>query len=173
MSPPQHWVEDSEDRLLAEGLAGRCSRLALRGCPSRQRAVVMLRDVDGLSSEEVCEVLEISEANQRVLLHRGRSQLRASARRVRAGMRMLCARKNEMVCQEMVELVTDYLEGALPRSQPSPLRGASRRLRALHRVPGPAAGDDPAYGTDRREDLTPEMRDELAAVYRRWRSEED
>ena len=36
----------------------------------------MLRDVEGLSSDEVCSVLEISEANQRVLLHRGRSRLR-------------------------------------------------------------------------------------------------
>ena len=36
----------------------------------------MLRDVDGLSGHEVCEVLEISEVNQRVLLHRGRSHLR-------------------------------------------------------------------------------------------------
>jgi RNA polymerase sigma-70 factor (ECF subfamily) len=60
MAPPQHWVEDSDDRLL----------------PPRQREVVLLRDVDGLSGEEVCDVLEISEANQRVLLHRGRSRLR-------------------------------------------------------------------------------------------------
>jgi len=44
--------------------------------PDRQREVVTLRDVEGLSSEEVCSVLEISEANQRVLLHRGRSRLR-------------------------------------------------------------------------------------------------
>ena len=36
----------------------------------------MLRDVDGLSGQEVCDALEISEANQRVLLHRGRSRLR-------------------------------------------------------------------------------------------------
>ncbi len=36
----------------------------------------MLRDVDGLRSDEVCEVLALSSANQRVLLHRGRSQLR-------------------------------------------------------------------------------------------------
>src|SRR5271155_3588570 len=64
MAPPQHWVEDSEDRLLAESL------------PPRQREVLTLRDVDGLTGKEVCEVLEISEANQRVLLHRGRSHLR-------------------------------------------------------------------------------------------------
>ena len=75
MSPPQHWIEDSEDRMLAEALTGRI-QTALGELPPRQREVVMLRDVDGLSSQEVCEVLEISEANQRVLLHRGRSLLR-------------------------------------------------------------------------------------------------
>ena len=75
MSPPQHWIEDSEDRLFAEGLASHIQS-ALDGLPSRQREVVTLRDLDGLSSHEVCEVLDISEGNQRVLLHRGRSQLR-------------------------------------------------------------------------------------------------
>jgi RNA polymerase sigma-70 factor, ECF subfamily len=75
MSPPQHWVEDAEDRLLAQGLAREISA-ALDELPVRQREVVMLRDVDGLSGQEVCAVLEISEANQRVLLHRGRSHLR-------------------------------------------------------------------------------------------------
>jgi RNA polymerase sigma-70 factor (ECF subfamily) len=75
MSPPQHWIEDSEDRLLAESLAERIGT-ALDELPPRQREVVVLRDVDGLDSREVCAVLEISEANQRVMLHRGRSRLR-------------------------------------------------------------------------------------------------
>jgi RNA polymerase sigma-70 factor, ECF subfamily len=75
MSPPQHWIEDSEDRMHAEGLAGQIHR-TLDELPVRQREVVVLRDVDGLTSSEVCEVLEISDANQRVLLHRGRSHLR-------------------------------------------------------------------------------------------------
>jgi RNA polymerase sigma-70 factor (ECF subfamily) len=75
MSPPQHWIEDSEDRLFAEGLASHI-QAALEELPLRQREVVTLRDLDGLSSHEVCEVLDISEGNQRVLLHRGRSQLR-------------------------------------------------------------------------------------------------
>jgi RNA polymerase sigma-70 factor, ECF subfamily len=75
MSPPQHWIEDSEERLLAEGLAGRI-HATLEQLPPRQREVLMLRDVDGLSGQEVCAVLSISEANQRVLLHRGRSHLR-------------------------------------------------------------------------------------------------
>jgi RNA polymerase sigma-70 factor (ECF subfamily) len=75
MAPPQHWIEDSDDRLLAESVAEEL-RAALDGLPGRQREVVLLRDVDGLTSEEVCEVLDISEGNQRVLLHRGRSRLR-------------------------------------------------------------------------------------------------
>jgi RNA polymerase sigma-70 factor (ECF subfamily) len=77
MSPPQHWVEDSDERLAAESLAGPI-RSALDELPPRQREVVLLRDVDGLSAEEVCDVLQISEANQRVLLHRGRSGLRGA-----------------------------------------------------------------------------------------------
>jgi RNA polymerase sigma-70 factor (ECF subfamily) len=75
MSPPTHWIEDSDDRMLAQGMTHQI-QAALDGLPARQREVVMLRDVDGLSGLEVCEVLDISEANQRVLLHRGRSQLR-------------------------------------------------------------------------------------------------
>jgi RNA polymerase sigma-70 factor (ECF subfamily) len=75
MSPPEHWVEDSDDRLMAEGLAGHIQR-TLDGLPARQREVVVLRDVDGLSGEDVCDALDISQANQRVLLHRGRSRLR-------------------------------------------------------------------------------------------------
>ena len=73
-SPPQVWT-DVDDRLRAGELAASI-RSALDALPTRQRAVVMLRDVEGLSSQEVRDVLEISESNQRVLLHRGRSRLR-------------------------------------------------------------------------------------------------
>ena len=73
--PPEHWVEQVDDRLAAEKIASRI-RLAIASLPSRQREVVTLRDIEGLSSEEVCSVLEITEINQRVLLHRGRSRIR-------------------------------------------------------------------------------------------------
>jgi RNA polymerase sigma-70 factor (ECF subfamily) len=51
-------------------------RSALERLPARQRTVVVLRDVEGLSSDEVCSVLGISGGNQRILLHRGRSRMR-------------------------------------------------------------------------------------------------
>jgi len=74
-TPPEHWIEDAEERLGAAALAARL-REALQGLPARQRAVVMLRDVDGLDADEVCAVLAISAGNMRVLLHRGRAALR-------------------------------------------------------------------------------------------------
>jgi RNA polymerase sigma factor (sigma-70 family) len=52
-------------------------RLAIDALPQQQRQVVTLRDVEGLSSMEVCEVLGITDGNQRVLLHRGRGRVRA------------------------------------------------------------------------------------------------
>jgi RNA polymerase sigma-70 factor, ECF subfamily len=74
-APPAHWVDQLEDRLIAEKMASRI-RTAMLDLPTRQREVVTLRDIEGLSSDEVCSVLEITDANQRVLLHRGRSRLR-------------------------------------------------------------------------------------------------
>jgi RNA polymerase sigma-70 factor, ECF subfamily len=75
LAPPERWVEEAEDRLEAGKLAD-FIRTAVEGLPDRQRQVVTLRDIEGLTGEEVCGVLEISESNQRVLLHRGRSRLR-------------------------------------------------------------------------------------------------
>jgi RNA polymerase sigma-70 factor, ECF subfamily len=68
------WTDLVDDRLTAEKMA-EAVRLATVDLPVRQREVVTLRDIEGLSSAEVCGVLDISEANQRVLLHRGRSRL--------------------------------------------------------------------------------------------------
>jgi RNA polymerase sigma-70 factor, ECF subfamily len=60
-------------------LAGEAMEVLTRGIaelPPRQRAVVTLYDVHGLTAEEVCAVLDLSPGNQRVLLHRGRARLR-------------------------------------------------------------------------------------------------
>jgi RNA polymerase sigma-70 factor (ECF subfamily) len=64
---------------LAEELAE-----AMLDLPERQRAVVMLRDALGWSPEDVCTALAVNETNQRVLLHRARSRLRASLEHYRA-----------------------------------------------------------------------------------------
>jgi RNA polymerase sigma-70 factor (ECF subfamily) len=73
-APPEHW-DQVDDRMMAAKMADRI-RTAIEALPARQREIVILRDVEGLSSEDVCGVLELSIVNQRVLLHRGRSKLR-------------------------------------------------------------------------------------------------
>lgn len=54
---------------------------ALAGLPERQRVVITLRDVEGYTGDEVCSILKISAANQRVLLHRARATVRAALER--------------------------------------------------------------------------------------------
>ena len=76
-SPPASWKELPEERLLAGETRERI-RTAIDELPPVQRQVITLRDVEGWDSEEVCGLLGISEGNQRVLLHRARSKVRAA-----------------------------------------------------------------------------------------------
>jgi RNA polymerase sigma-70 factor (ECF subfamily) len=73
--PPEPWSDQVDDRLVAAKMADRILA-AMDDLPPQQREVVTLRDVQGMTSAEACAVLGISQANQRVLLHRGRSRLR-------------------------------------------------------------------------------------------------
>jgi RNA polymerase sigma-70 factor (ECF subfamily) len=73
--PPVPWPDDVDDRLVAKQLAERI-RPRIGELPDMQRQVVTLRDVEGLSAADVCDLLGLSEGNQRVLLHRGRARLR-------------------------------------------------------------------------------------------------
>lgn len=75
IEPVANWDEDVEGRLDAAA-AVPVLRNALEQLPSRQREVVLLRDVEGLSGEDVCDVLGIKPGNQRILLHRARAGLR-------------------------------------------------------------------------------------------------
>ncbi|HXY43162.1 MAG TPA: sigma-70 family RNA polymerase sigma factor [Acidimicrobiales bacterium] len=74
--PPIVWTDDIEDRLAAPEMAAKIQDLVAQ-LPESQRQVVTLRDIEGLSSREVCDLLGLSEGNQRVLLHRGRTRVRA------------------------------------------------------------------------------------------------
>jgi RNA polymerase sigma-70 factor (ECF subfamily) len=78
VQPPALWQEqDPEDLLLRRETADRLLA-AVASLPSNQRAVVTLRDIDGIDAQEVCNILGISETNQRVLLHRARTKVRAA-----------------------------------------------------------------------------------------------
>ncbi|MFZ5787127.1 MAG: RNA polymerase sigma factor [Acidobacteriota bacterium] len=74
--PPRPWDDLTPERLAASTQIRERLTAALEALPEAQRAVVMLRDIEGCSSEEACNVLGVSETNQRVLLHRARSRLR-------------------------------------------------------------------------------------------------
>lgn len=60
-------------------------RGAIEALPERQRQVVLLRDVEDMSSRDVCNILGISETNLRVLLHRGRARIRSALDRYLRG----------------------------------------------------------------------------------------
>ena len=77
-SPLQRWSDETPEATLLRSEAMRALQTALAALPAQQRTVVTLRDVEGLESDEVCNVLGISESNQRVLLHRARVRLRAA-----------------------------------------------------------------------------------------------
>jgi RNA polymerase sigma-70 factor (ECF subfamily) len=74
--PPEPWADRVDERMVAAELADRAKAL-LGELPEAQRQVVLLRDVEGVAAAEVCQMLQISDGNQRVLLHRGRARLRA------------------------------------------------------------------------------------------------
>ena len=73
---PLPWPEPAE--ALARGEARDAILAAIAELPERQREVITLRDVAGFDSAEVCNALDLSEVNQRVLLHRARSKVRGA-----------------------------------------------------------------------------------------------
>ena len=77
ISTPSRWSELPEERVLAGETLG-CAADALLTLPLTHRTVMSLRDVEGWSGEEVCAALGLSAANQRVILHRARSKVRAA-----------------------------------------------------------------------------------------------
>jgi RNA polymerase sigma-70 factor (ECF subfamily) len=76
-APVQPWSDDIDARIDAASLSVALQH-ALKGLPDRQRQVVLLRDVECLTGQEVCDVLSINSGTQRILLHRGRTRLRDS-----------------------------------------------------------------------------------------------
>ena len=75
--PPTSWGANPETELLNQEVLDLIEDVITR-LPPNQKEVITLRDIEGWSAREVCNVLEISETNQRVLLHRARSAVRAA-----------------------------------------------------------------------------------------------
>jgi RNA polymerase sigma-70 factor (ECF subfamily) len=76
-SAPRNWEDDPVQALDAKE-AHRIVLEAIDTLPERQKVVITMRDLDGLSSEEVRNALDLSETNQRVLLHRARAKVRTA-----------------------------------------------------------------------------------------------
>ena len=76
-APPKEWQMTPERLLLSVETRALVDK-ALEELPDNQRVVVTLRDIEGLDAADVCNVLGITETNQRVLLHRGRTRVRAA-----------------------------------------------------------------------------------------------
>jgi RNA polymerase sigma-70 factor, ECF subfamily len=74
---PRRWDVDPEVGVLRTETRALVSA-ALEELPERQRAVLVLRDVQGFDSDEVCDLLGVTAENQRVLLHRGRAKVRSA-----------------------------------------------------------------------------------------------
>jgi RNA polymerase sigma-70 factor, ECF subfamily len=77
---PANWSDRPEEAILGRETLQVVTE-AIEQLPDAQRVVITMRDVAGCSPEEVCETLELSEGNQRVLLHRARSRVRAALER--------------------------------------------------------------------------------------------
>ena len=75
ITPPEPWADRVDDHSVAERLVARVQEL-LPQLPDGQRQVVVLRDLEGFSADDVAALVGVSDGNQRVLLHRGRAQLR-------------------------------------------------------------------------------------------------
>lgn len=73
--PPAPWEENPEKRLLTEETF-KIAREAIDDLPEAQRLVITLRDIEGCTAREVCDLLGLSDANHRVLLHRARTKVR-------------------------------------------------------------------------------------------------
>jgi RNA polymerase sigma-70 factor (ECF subfamily) len=74
--PPSRWPASNGEQVVADREAMEALQQALTELPEQQRAIFTLREIDGLESEEITELLGLSDGNQRVLLHRARHKLR-------------------------------------------------------------------------------------------------
>jgi RNA polymerase sigma-70 factor (ECF subfamily) len=76
--PPQPWDDQTPEKLLASKQAVGCMHRAIEALPEILKEVLILRDVEGVEAKEVCEMLNITETNLYVRLHRARERVRVA-----------------------------------------------------------------------------------------------
>ena len=86
-APPGAWTEEDPERLAMGAETRAAIEAAIQELPEAQRAVMTLRDIEGLPTEEICNLLSITVTNQRVLLHRARARVRQALERRLGGVR--------------------------------------------------------------------------------------
>jgi RNA polymerase sigma-70 factor (ECF subfamily) len=86
-TPPESWSEEDPERLAMGAQTRAVLEAEISRLPEAQRTVLTLRDVEGLEADEVCALLDLSAANQRVLLHRARTRIREALAGYMAGAR--------------------------------------------------------------------------------------
>ena len=146
---------------------------AIEELPEAQREVIRLRDVEGWTPMEVADALEISDGNQRVLLHRARSKVRAALETYLnpelLGDATMSLFTREMACQELVELVTAYFDGSLSRSDRRRFRvhisGCEHCTAYLEQMRLVIE----ATGRLTEDDIDPAAREELLEAFRGWK----
>jgi RNA polymerase sigma-70 factor (ECF subfamily) len=85
-SPPPSWDGVPDERIAEQELMEQIRKL-VDDLPPRQRAVLILRDIEGMAASDVCDVLGISDGSERVLLHRARARIRNGLERYLIGER--------------------------------------------------------------------------------------
>jgi len=75
-APPKHWDSDDPEMLLSSQQLGDCLDKTVDALPNQQRAALEMFEQQDIPSKEICNILEVSESNLRVLLHRARSHVR-------------------------------------------------------------------------------------------------
>ena len=169
--PVEQWDEEVEERLDASA-AVPVLRRALNALPDRQRHVVLLpRRGGAVQRGGMCSARDPSGQPANPLTPGTCRNARAVGRGNEAAVSMLSLRPRPLVCQQAIELLTEYLEGTLSRRQ-------RRRLEAhLGACPNCSAYLEQIRvtiritGTIEPEALSPQAVDELTELYRRWRGE--
>lgn len=75
LSPTSQWHADTPEEMLLATELKKCIKKNIEKLPENQKVAIKLRDASGLSMDEICNILDVSQSNLRVLLHRGRDKV--------------------------------------------------------------------------------------------------